>query len=231
MKGYYSWNWGSGSTGPSGTSSSDDVIGVAFTGLVSVQDAIKGYDAGATWCCPELRGSRFLSLGGGNAAGSFTASALTKIKSSMGAIKAANYSGIILDVEEATGSAKELVPAFAAVLAAAKGEGLRTAVTTSHSAPYQCDSANDAVALVKAWVADPNLDILSPQLYSSGQEGSPQFDTTASCSPACSWSLYKGFKGIFAPSIVEPSHYPATKAFFAATNVDTGGFFEWKQEA
>ena len=27
-----------------------------------------------------------------------------------------------------------------------------------------------AQALVKAWVADPNVDVLSPQLYSSGSE-------------------------------------------------------------
>ena len=72
---------------------------------------------------------------------------------------------------------------------------LRRESIDSHSAPYQCDSPDVAVSLVKAWVGDANLDILSPQLYSSGMEGAPQFDTTASCSPSCSWSLYQGFKG------------------------------------
>lgn len=48
----------------------------------------------------------------------------------------------------------------------------------SHSAPYQTDTPEDAVAFVKAWCADPNVDILSPQLYSSGTERSPDFTET-----------------------------------------------------
>jgi hypothetical protein len=35
VKGYYTWNWGAGSHGPPGANA-----GVAFTGLVSIPDAI-----------------------------------------------------------------------------------------------------------------------------------------------------------------------------------------------
>ena len=69
--GYYSWNWGSGSKGPEGAT-----IGVAFTGLNNVSQAIAGYPPNATWCCPPLVGSKYISLGGGNAAGIMTETAL-----------------------------------------------------------------------------------------------------------------------------------------------------------
>lgn len=35
IKGYYTWNWGAGSTGPPGANA-----GVAFTGLINIPDAI-----------------------------------------------------------------------------------------------------------------------------------------------------------------------------------------------
>ncbi len=58
----------------------------------------------------------------------------------------------------------------------AKAEGLVVAITTTHSGPYKTRSAADAVRFVEAWVTDKNVDIISPQLYSSGKEAAPQFD-------------------------------------------------------
>eukprot|EP00948_MAST-09A_sp_MAST-9A-sp1_P003000 g3000.t1 len=232
VKGYYSWNWGKGSSGPSSVNPGDVEIGVAFTGLIDVENAIKAYTPGASWCCPELKGETFLSLGGGNAAGQFTKSALESIQANLNLVKKANYSGIILDVEEVSGSASDLIPLFQSIFKNAKALQLRTAVTTSHSAPYQCDSSDDAIALVKAWVADKNLDIISPQLYSSGSESSPEFATTASCTPGCGWNLYETFQGIFAPSIVDPSQYSATVEYFQShpnNGINVGGYFMWKQ--
>ena len=223
--GYYSWNWSTGSEGPSG-----DANGVAFTGLVDVDGAIKGYSPGASWCCPPLRGKQMISLGGGNAAGTFTVTVLASIEKSLSSVAAANYTGVVFDVEQVSGPASALSPAFASVFAACKKMGLTVAITTSHSAPYMCDSSADAVALVKGWVSDPNVDILSPQLYSSGSEATPQFAVTASCAPDCGWNLYSGFKGIFAPSIVETSHFPAVKAFFGNASLpNADGYFQWKQ--
>ena len=52
-------------------------------------------------CCPALKeADRFISLGGGNAAGEFTAEALQSISGSLDAIVAANYTGVVFDVEE-----------------------------------------------------------------------------------------------------------------------------------
>lgn len=225
INGFYSWNWGSGSHGASGAN-----VGVAFTGLVDVKQAIAGYPPGATWCCPALKeADRFISLGGGNAAGEFTAEALQSISGSLDAVVAANYTGVVFDVEEVIGPASTMVSAFAAAFAACKRSGLKVAVTTSHSAPYQVDAPAIAVELVKAWASDGNIDILSPQLYSSGMEASPEFAETSSCAPDCSWKLYVGAKARFAPSIVDASQLPAVRTFFQPLGISVDGFFQWKQ--
>ena len=77
LVGYYSWNWGAGSFGPPGTSPE---TGIAFTGLSDIPTAIAQYTAGASWCCPQLKGQNgpWITLGGGNAAGLFNQATLTK---------------------------------------------------------------------------------------------------------------------------------------------------------
>jgi hypothetical protein len=72
--GYYSWNWGGGSTGTSISNS-----GIAFTGLTSVTKALSGYSPSATWCCPVLEKPSMLCLGGGNSAGIFSAGVLANL--------------------------------------------------------------------------------------------------------------------------------------------------------
>jgi len=158
----------------------------------------------------------------------FTASALKDITSSASQIKAAGYDAVMYDVEEVSGSSTTMIPLFAQSFAALKEAGVIVAVTTSHSAPYQCDSAADAVAFVKAWVADVNVDVLSPQLYSSGQEGAPEFAETNSCKDAgCTWDLYKGSKAVVAPSIVDSTQYAAVKAWFSSNlGITTRGYFQ-----
>ena len=105
----------------------------------------------SSWCCPASSGTRYLTLTSGNSAGIFIEAALGVV-SSVAEVTAVGYEGVRFDVEE------EHWPAFAAV----KHAGLRVAGTTSHSAPYQCDTPPDAVAFVKAWAPDANIDILSP---------------------------------------------------------------------
>lgn len=224
--GYYSWNWGPGSTGPPFSNA-----GVAFTGLTDLNTAISGYTPGAAWCCPQLKGLHYLTLGGGNSAGVFTVPSLQAIAANVSHIVNAGYKGVMFDVEEVTGPSSATVPAFAAAFAACKNLNLTVGVTTSHSAPYQCDSPEDAIALVKAWVVDSNIDILSPQLYSSGQESAPEFAETASCvTQGCTWDLYKGAKAVMAPTIVDVSQYAAVETYFQTNyGIATAGFFQWAQ--
>eukprot|EP01063_Lacrimia_lanifica_P012715 TRINITY_DN193_c0_g1_i1.p1 TRINITY_DN193_c0_g1~~TRINITY_DN193_c0_g1_i1.p1 ORF type:complete len:246 (+),score=89.48 TRINITY_DN193_c0_g1_i1:53-790(+) len=227
LVGYYSWNWGSGSQGPPGAN-----MGIAFTGLVDLDKAIAQYTPGAAWCCPELKGKKVVTVGGGNGAGTFNVANINKITAGIGAVQKANYTGIIFDVEEVSGPAADVNVAFGKAFAAAKKAGLTVAITMSHSAPYACDTPADAVAMVKAWAADTNVDILSPQLYSSGSEAKPEFAETNSCvAQGCTWDLYAPFKGVFAPSIVDAAQYDEVKSFFAKKGIPTGGFIEWRQRA
>lgn len=96
----------------------------------------------------------------------------------MSLVKEANYSGVMFDAEIVSGDYTETIPAFAAAFKAAKSAGLGVMVTVSHSAPYHTDTPQDGVELIKAWVQDENIDVISPQLYSSGTETSPDFDET-----------------------------------------------------
>jgi len=225
--GYYSWNWGAGSTGPPGANA-----GAAFTGYTDVKTAIEYYPEGAAWCCPALVGEKWLTLGGGNSAGIFNAGALSNIASSAGYIKdSTTYVGVMFDVEIVSGTSTIMVPAFASAFKDLKAVGLKVGVTTSHSAPYMTDTPQVAVDLVKSWVKDSNIDLLSPQLYSSGNEGAPDFAETSNCKDAgCTWDLYIGMIPKMVPSLVAESHYAATKTYFANKGITTEGFFQWRQQ-
>jgi len=222
--GYYSWNWGGGSQGPSGDAAN---FGVSFTGLIKVEDAISQYTT------PALKGTRYVSLGGGNAAGMFDANSLAAITAHCnggGSIfKQAGYSGIVYDVEEVIGD-MSIVSSFSQSFQACKQAGLAVIVTTSHSAPYQTSTPDVAVALVKSWVRDKNVDAVSPQLYSSGQEGAPDFAETSQCaSQGCTWDLYKSATAAFWPSLVQTSHLSATQSFFQGKGIPVGGYIQWAQ--
>lgn len=224
--GYYSWNWGGGSTGPA-----DANAGAAFTGYTDVATAVDYYPEGAAWCCPALKGETWLTLGGGNSAGAFNAAALSSIGIAVDYIKNTTYSGVLFDVEIVTGTSSIMVQAFATAFQSLKEGGLKVGVTTSHSAPYQTDTPQVAVDLIKSWVKDVNIDFLSPQLYSNGNEGSPDFAETNNCKDAgCTWDLYVGMIPKMVPSLVEESHYKATQTFFADMGITTEGFFQWRQQ-
>eukprot|EP00757_Euglenozoa_sp_SAG-D1_P004912 gene4912-2367_t len=231
--GYYAWTWGSGSYGPPNANA-----GVAFSGWNNVDTAISQlrcngpgqimmlrYDSTK----PALKGIKFLCIGGGNNNGIITVAVLDSTGNNAAKIKTAGYGGVILDVEEATGSAADLNAAFASALQKLKAEGLVTGITPSHSAPYKTDTSAIAVALVNAWVASDYLDFISPQMYTTGYETTPQYDLTSTCSPTCTWDLYKNAKPALAPSVVDHTHYAAVQSFFANKGITTKGFFQWAQ--
>jgi hypothetical protein len=156
--------------------------------------------------------NNFLSYGGGNANGSWTPSTLKLLTSDaqISKIKGLGYNGVCLDVEEGSGEPSD----FDAVFKALKGAGLQVMVTTSHFAPY---GFSNKAALVSDWISNPNIDILSPQLYTSGSETTNSWEGD--------FQQYKNCKAKLAPSIVEASMFSDVKSHLP----NAVGYFQWKQ--
>jgi len=55
-----------------------------------------------------------------------------------------------------------MIPAFDKAFMLAKSINLVVGITISHSAPYKTDTAKISIELVKSWVANDNIDFLSP---------------------------------------------------------------------
>lgn len=219
MIGYYSPSWDSGSRGPAGAT-----MGVAFSGWVDPKQAIDDYHG------PALKGDKYCSVGGGNDHGAFTPSRVQKITQGMQLFVQAGYQGVCYDVEEVSGSGSALVQAFQESFAAAKQAGLKVFVTTSHSAPYKSDSPRDAVQLVKAWVADSNIDTLSPQLYSSGDERSPDFAETDNCKDAgCTWAIWRNAAATIAPSLANGNQYSQAQSGMSQRGITIDGYVQWQE--
>jgi len=209
--GYWDKTWAPGAA-PTGAN-----LGVAFNGWADPAQALS--DSAGVY--NDLAGTKYISIGGGNANGSFS---LERLQDLVGLINSGSFEGwhgIALDVEEC--SETGLASAFLKATAAAKAKGFDTMVTVSHSAPYGC---TDASELMSTFFADSNTDYVSPQLYSSGAESSPDFaETTDAGVP---WSQYVGMRAKLIPSVVDGTHYSATRDFFAALGVPVAGYVQWK---
>lgn len=206
--GYWDKTWSPG-VGPSGTT-----LGVAFSGYADVQLALQN----GRQVINHLEGEKYISIGGGaKSTGSITAAVLQAIIAGMQNRIFIGYQGIAFDVEVGdAGLESQYEEAFAAV----KAGGLKVLVTVSHSEPY---GIHDAKTLMKSFIASSNIDILSPQLYSSGSE--KQNDYTAVGTP---WSAFAASTALIAPSIVAASYYSSAVNYFATHGVKLAGFIQWK---
>lgn len=167
-----------------------------------------------------MSGTKFLSLGGGDDSGSWSTSAVQGVTAAInsGQIKNAGYSGVVYDIEQGDSG---LSSVFAASFAAAHSKGLQVIVTTSHSAPY---GIGDAGTLMAGIIADSNVDIISPQLYTSGNENTNDYtaDTVA-------WSAYASSKAVIMPAITECSLYADAKSKLGSYGMRVTGFIQWQQ--
>jgi len=206
--GYWWWTWGSGGNAPKSTN-----IGIAFSGHVNAASAIsdsKSIEA-------KLPGTKYISLGGGDSDGRWTSSALQTINSAIGKGDFSGYGGIVYDVEEGDTGLGSL---FQQSFTAAKGKGFKVLVTISHSAPY---GFGDASSLMQAFFADRNIDILSPQLYTSGTEAQNDYATSG----GIGWNQYKNAHASIVPSIVRESLYASARTYFSQQGVNITGYIQW----
>jgi hypothetical protein len=188
-------------------------MGIAFSGQAEVASALS--DSSRVYS--NLAGVKYISFGGGNQNGYLTAARLRAITEaiSRGALNA--YQGIAYDVEEGDGGLKDV---FAESFAAAKAAGFKVLVTVSHSAPY---NVPDAASLMESFFSSSNIDFISPQLYTSGQEIGNDFDI----SNGVTWNRYASSKAAIVPSIVKADLYNDAVSRFSQYGVAVKGFVQW----
>jgi hypothetical protein len=187
-------------------------MGIAFSGWADPVSALQ--DSSSVFS--SLAGEKYISFGGGNANGIMTAAVLQSITDAiMGGLLNA-YSGIAYDVEEGdTG----LASAFAETFPAAEAAGFKVLVTVSHSAPYGID---DAAQLMDSFFTNGNIDFISPQLYTSGQESENDYAQAGSVS----WDRYASSQAAIVPSIVWAAYYDNAVSTFAQYGVSIEGFVQ-----
>lgn len=207
--GFWWWTWGSNKVpGPA-------TFSVAFSGWSDLQNALTDSKPVKS----KLVGKKFFDIGGGGKNGAWTAANVQAVTDAIKAGTLAGYDGIAWDIEEGdTG----LASAFAASFAAAKSAGFSVLVTVSHSAPY---GFKDGFTLMQGLLADTNIDMLSPQLYTTGQETANDYAT----SQGVGWNLWATAKAKVVPSIVKGDYYADAVKVLGAKGVTLDGYIKWSQ--
>ncbi len=162
IRGYYKFAW-EGTSVPLG----DWDFGIWFGGEVPKLAIDQNINK-----AKFLNGNKkLLNLGGGDPkTGSWNLSDFDYINSKLSAIKSAGWDGLCFDVEICPPDIS-FVEAFKNCFAKCKKAGLIVFVTMSHLVPYACKTgAGQGTDLVNASIADPNVDYISPQLYTKGDE-------------------------------------------------------------
>jgi len=169
----------------------------------------------------KLQGEKYISLGGGNGNGQWHASNLQSITTYCNQKMFTGYTGIAFDIEEGDAGLSDL---FISTFRACKNNGYKTLVTVSHSTPY---GIPDGSALMGAFFSNAGtIDYMSPQLYTSGNEGSNDFTVNG-----VGWADYRPFSGKLIPSIVSANLYQNAQDYFAGLGINTVGFVQWSQTA
>jgi len=208
LTGFYWWTWSDNPNVPSNTNA-----GIAFSGWVNPAQAVSDSNAVKN----SLPGTKYISVGGGNKNGAWTSSAVTAVTNAFAAGTFNGYGGICYDVEEGDSG---LSGVFETSFAAAKSHGFKVLVTISHSAPY---GIGDAGTLMKSFFQSSNIDWISPQLYTSGDETKNDYTTSG----GVSWNQYAGSIAKIAPSIVTASLYSSAVSYFQGQGVTLYGYVQW----
>ena len=193
---------------------------IAFSGYSDPNSAISSSNA----VYSKLAGTKWISLGGGNSAGYFSATVLNNINNAINSNSFSAYRGIVFDVEEGDSG---LYSHFQTCFQSARNKGLSVMVSVSHSGP---NSISDCTSLMNSFFKDPNIQYLSPQLYTSGTESSNDYSVASSpCNVP--WSSYSASntKALVVASIVEASYYQSAQVQFQQYGVTLQGYIQWSQ--
>jgi len=211
MIGVYYWTWSTGRVNVSGTN-----MGVAFSGEINPDSAIRE----STGVEGKLQGKKYLDLGGGDSSGHWTSAWVQKIGEYCTSGRFSGYTGICFDIEEGdSGLANDFAKAFQAC----KSAGFIIFITTSASAPY---GVGDAATLMRSFFPNPNIDYLSPQIY-SGDPNKNAYTTNA----GVQFNEYAKARATIVPSIWHAGNYAdAENVFKTRFGINVGGYVRWAQD-
>jgi hypothetical protein len=230
--GYFQWTWGGQSTLPECVNA-----GIAFSGWADPSTALQQ----SLTIYASLNGSKYISLGGGMgsngtcSAGAFTYNVLYNIYNAINNSLFSGYSGILFDVEYVLGTGlytgTTTAPGFQQVFQAAKSKGLSIVVCVGHSgniivtdSTYTCYSSPQDLSLMSSFLSDPNVDWVSPQLYSSGSENPPQFNVNG-----LPWSAFANSGKQIIPALPWAQQFETTDAWAMALSppMTLSGGIQW----
>lgn len=209
--GYYERTWA-----PSAPVT-DANVAMAFSGWANGSMALRD----SSQILSNLIGEKYITIGGGNDNGKFSTESLTLLATLISQGNFSEYAGIVFDIEEC--AQEGLASSFDSAFTAAKAHNLNVVVTISNAAPYGC---SDAQTLMRSFIISSNVDMLSPQLYSMGNETQPNF---ADGGRGIAWADFSHFKGKFVPSIVSADQYATVQGYFRdKVALATAGYIQWK---
>ncbi|KAI0558913.1 Glycoside hydrolase [Gracilaria domingensis] len=209
--GFYLWTWN-----PT-AGFSDATLSVAFSGWANVDNALSE----SLNVYGSLVGEKYISVGGGNENGRWTASNIDQLNIAIVSGRLSGFDGICYDIEEgANGLATALTNSFAL----AKANNLKVLVSVSHSSPYGFPDAN---TVMNAIISSNDVDFLSPQLYTTGVETSNDY----TISNNYGWDNYRNSNAKILLSIPKANMYEDGEQFFASRSIITTGFIQWRNAA
>eukprot|EP00171_Calliarthron_tuberculosum_P000003 IDg3t1 len=213
IRGHWEKTWRAASTGKRGMN-----IGIAFSGKNTVRGALR--DSARVY--RRLRGARYVSIGGGNYRGRWSVRTLQDINRAITRGQFRRYRGIVYDVEEGDAG---LSRHFAHSFRLARLHRLRVIVAVSHTAPYGMD---DTVTVMRHFLSDPNIDVLSPMMYASGTINYCRTSNSLSTSFwKVPWSYFRHSRAIVVPSLLHPHDYGRAQRFLRRHGVTTQGYIAW----
>ncbi|WP_444998023.1 LysM peptidoglycan-binding domain-containing protein [Aliikangiella sp. IMCC44359] len=197
--GYYDWTW-------SPTKATDGAtLSVSFSGWADPKTALEN----SQHLLHKLIGKKYLCLGGGNHNGSWSSSVINAVNDAIHNNQFAQYDGLAFDIEIGD---TNLENQFESMFSAAKRQGLSVLVTISHSAPYGIKNASQ---LMESFFSSESIDMLSPQLYTTGRESKNDY----AMSQGVQWQYYKNAKPEIVVSIVNSTMYEDAFKYFSTQKV------------
>lgn len=128
----------------------------------------------------------------------------------------AGYNGILYDIEIGDSG---LSSAFETSFKTAKSKGFKVLVSVSHSTPF---GIADGQSLMISFLSSTSIDLISPQLYTSGTEATNDYTEN----PVL-WSQWKTSNIPIVVSINTASLYNNAVSFFSSKGIQLQGYIVW----